>query len=154
MTTISRLPKSRVDAWDSTPAAPDDDDTADTKESSARMRRDAQHDRGAKRKAKGLGKKRQVQDRFGVLNAFADFTAATLTRGELLVWLVLYRDTKDGTAATSQADIARRAGLCKRTVISALQRLESAGLLKRIHRGGLRRGTSRYRVFGLRNDKL
>ena len=32
-----------------------------------------------------------------------------------MVWLVLYRDTKDGVAKTSQADIARRAGISVRT---------------------------------------
>ncbi len=135
----SRIPKTLVDAWDATEPAADEPDEPTN---------------GTRARAKGTGKNRQAKDRFAVLNAFCDFTAATLTRSELLVWLILYRDTKDGTAATSQVDIARRAGLCKRTVISALQRLEDRGLLKRIHRGGLRRGTSRYRVFGLRNDKL
>ena len=122
------------DLWNATEPAADDDE---------RNARDTNP-------AKGKTAKRRVGNRFAVLNAFVDFTAATLNRGEILVWLVLYRDTKNGTAATSQADIARRTGLCKRTVQLATQRLEAAGLLKRVHRGGLRRGTSRYRVFGLR----
>ena len=130
----SRIPAALRQAWNSTQAAADHDE------------RDA---RGTD-KAKGKTAGRRTGDRFAVLNAFVDFTAGTLNRGEILVWLVLYRDTKNGTAATSQADIARRTGLCKRTVQLATQRLEAAGLLKRVHRGGLRRGTSRYRVFGLR----
>lgn len=60
-------------------------------------------------KAKEKTKRRQTGNRFGVLNAFLDMTAGALTRAELLTWLILYRDTKaDGTARTSQADLARR----------------------------------------------
>ena len=60
--------------------------------------------------------KRKAGDRFAVLNAFVDCTAGRLSRGEILVWLVLYRDTRNGIAKTSQADIARRAGISDRTV--------------------------------------
>jgi DNA-binding MarR family transcriptional regulator len=85
-----------------------------------------------------------------LLNAFVDFTLAGLTRNEIAVWLVLYRDTKDGTAGTSQADLARRAGVSDRTIRRALKRLEIAGLLKVVYRGGFRRGLTRYRVCPLK----
>ncbi|MCL4207597.1 MAG: helix-turn-helix domain-containing protein [Pirellulaceae bacterium] len=133
----SRITDELRAAWDATEPADDEPDEPTARD---------------KTRAKGPGKNHQAKDRFGVLNAFVDFTAATLTRGELLVWLVLYRDTKDGTAATSQADIARRAGLGKRTVQLATNRLEAAGLLKRVHRGGLRKGVSRYRLLGLSTE--
>jgi hypothetical protein len=84
-----------------------------------------------------------------VLNAFVDFALADLRRAEVAVWLVLYRDTRDGTARTSYDDLARRAGLNRRNVGRALRGLERRGLLKVVHRGGLRRGASRYRVRGL-----
>lgn len=100
-------------------------------------------------KPKGKANRRQTADRFAVLNAFVDFTAGELTRSELLVWLVLYRDTRDGTARTAQADAARRTGLGRRTVGLALARLERRGLVKTVYRGGLNRGPSRYRVFPL-----
>ncbi len=128
-------------AWDATPAATD---TLDLPPPDAR--RNGRH----AEQAKGTTAGRRTADRFATLNAFVDFTMRDLHRADLLVWLTLYRDTRDGTAATSQADISRRTGLAKRTVIYAMQRLEAAGLVKRIHRGGLRRGTSRYRVSGLR----
>lgn len=96
-----------------------------------------------KRKAK----RRKTADRFDVLNAFVDETLRTLCRGDAAVWLVLYRDTRDGTARTSQADIARRAGLSVRGVAKALRRLEQRRLLKTVYRGGLNRGASRYRVL-------
>lgn len=66
---------------------------------------------------------------------------------EIAVWLVLYRDTKqDGTARTSQADMARRVGTSDRTVRRALDKLERRGLLKVTYRGGIGRGPSAYRV--------
>jgi hypothetical protein len=104
-------------------------------------------------KAKRKPTRRRTADRFAVLNAFVDFALGGLTRNEIAVWLVLYRDTKpDGTARRSQADLARRAGTSDRTVRRALKRLETAGLLKVVYRGGFRRGQSRYRVRPLRTN--
>ncbi len=96
--------------------------------------------------------RRKTANRFAVLNNFVDFTMGELPRGCVVVWLVLYRDTKDGTARTSQADIARRAGLSVRGVRDAIRRLESLGLLKTVYRGGLNRGPSRYRVIPLTQE--
>ncbi len=46
--------------------------------------------------------KRASRLRFELFNAFVDSGMADLSRGELAVWLTLYRDTKrDGTARTS-----------------------------------------------------
>lgn len=88
-------------------------------------------------------------DRFTTINNFVDFTLAGLTGNEAAVWLVLWRDTKDGTARTAQSDIARRAGIGRRTVIRVVGRLEAKGLLARVHRGGLNRGMNVYRVVPL-----
>jgi hypothetical protein len=89
------------------------------------------------------------RDRFQVLNNFVDFTMRELQAADVRVWFVLYRDTKDGTAATAQTDIARRAGVSVRTVHGSVKRLERLGLLKVIYRGGLNRGSSRYRIVAL-----
>jgi hypothetical protein len=91
--------------------------------------------------------KRNAGNRFAVLNAFVDCTAGRLSRGEILVWLVLYRDTRNGIAQTSQADIARRAGTADRTVRRVIRQLERRGLLKTVYHGGLNRGASKYRVI-------
>jgi hypothetical protein len=102
-------------------------------------------------KAMGKRNRRGRGDRFGVLNAFVDFTMKELSRSEALVWLVLFRDTKrDGLARTSQADLARRAGMNDRTVRRAIDRLQERGLLDVVQRGGLRRGPSSYRVRGVK----
>ena len=98
-------------------------------------------------KAKG-----KAGERFAVLNRFVDFTLADLSRAEIAVWLILYRDTREGTARTAYDDLARRAGCNRRSVCRAVHRLEKLGLLKIVHRGGLGRGPSRYRVRPLAKD--
>jgi predicted DNA-binding transcriptional regulator len=106
-------------------------------------------DAGQPGKAKG-----KAGERFAVLNRFVDFTLADLSRAEIAVWLILYRDTREGTARTAISDIARRAGCDRRTVFRAVGNLEKCGLLKIVHRGGFGRGLSRYRVRPLTKDIL
>ena len=89
---------------------------------------------------------RKTGHRFAVLNAFVDDTAGELSRSEILVWLVLYRDTRNGIATTSQDNIARRAKLASRTVRYAIRRLVDRELLTVVYRGGINRGASKYRV--------
>lgn len=88
----------------------------------------------------------ETGERFKVLNRFVDFTLKDLTRSETTVWLVLYRDTREGEARASQADIARRAGLDPRSVRRAMSKLERRNLLTVVRRGGLNQGPSTYRV--------
>jgi predicted transcriptional regulator len=98
----------------------------------------------AKRKSSG--------ERFKTFNTFADFTLAQLSRAEIAVWVLLWRDTREGTARTGIADLARRAGCNRSTVFRALRRLERLGLVQVVHRGGLGKGASRYRVRPLTKD--
>ena len=82
---------------------------------------------GQANKAKEKPERRKTADRFAVLNAFIDFTMGTLTRNEIAVWLVLYRDTRSGTARTGQTDTARRAGISAGSVRRAIERLREKG---------------------------
>ena len=92
--------------------------------------------------------KRQSSLRFEVLNAFVDLSMADLSRAELVVWFILYRDTKpDRTASTSVSDMARRAGIDRRSVLRALKRLQDRQMLRVLRRGGLNRGPSSYCLF-------
>lgn len=100
-----------------------------------------------KTEAKQKHSRGKTGNRFAVLNAFVDATAGDLSRSEILVWLVLYRDTRNGIATTSQADIARRTRLSTRTVRYAVRRLTKRGLLVLVYRGGINRGPSKYRVL-------
>jgi hypothetical protein len=99
-------------------------------------------------KAKPRPRRSGRGERFAVLNAFADCALAALTGAEVKVWLILFRDTKaaTGTARTGQADIARRAGLSRRGVQLALDKLQAKGLVSVVRRGRLNAGPSAYRV--------
>jgi DNA-binding MarR family transcriptional regulator len=113
------------------------------------MLTDEEKDRKARTPAKANGK---AKERFGLLNSFVDFTMGELSRGEIIVWMILYRDSKEGIACTAQADIARRGKIARRTVGRSLRLLAKRGLLKIVHQGGFHRGVSRYRVRGLTTD--
>ena len=92
--------------------------------------------------------KRRSRLRFELLNAFVDDGMADLTRAELGVWLILFRDTKpDGSARASLSDLARRGGFDRRTAVRAVGSLERRKVLRVLKRGGLNRGPSIYQVF-------
>jgi hypothetical protein len=93
---------------------------------------------------------RNAGNRFGVLNAFVDYSLPGLSRGEVATWLVLYRDTKaNGIARTSIDDIARRIGANRATVLRGVAKLTKIGMLVIVYRGSMRRGPSAYRVCPL-----
>ena len=92
-----------------------------------------------------------TRDRFAVLNEFVDLSLQGLTKAEIGTWLVLYRDTRNGTAKTSQAYIAKRLGVSSRSVRNAISKLAALGLLVVVYQGGLNKGLSVYRVASLRN---
>lgn len=84
-----------------------------------------------------------------MLNSFVDASLRDIGSSAAVVWLVLFRDTRNGLARTAQQDIARRTGLTARTVYSALKRLQGCGLVRVVRRGGLNRGPSVYRLRGV-----
>ena len=97
---------------------------------------------------RGEATRRRSHLRFETLNAFADTGLADLSRGEIAVWVLLYRDTKvDGTAQTSIDDLARRGGMDRQTASRAIGRLVKRKMLKVLRRGRLNSGPSTYRVF-------
>jgi DNA-binding MarR family transcriptional regulator len=98
--------------------------------------------------ARRKSSRRESRLRFELLNAFVDTGMAELSRAELAVWLVLYRDTKrEGTARASLDDLARRGGMNRQTASRAVGRLARRNMLQVIRRGGLNSGPSTYRVF-------
>jgi hypothetical protein len=108
---------------------------------------------GARQQPGAAPPKGRQRNRFQVFNDFADHTLAGLSRAEIAVWALLWRDTRpDGLARTAQTDLARRAGVNPRTVKRALRTLERAGLVTVVHRGSLFRGPSTYRVSPLRRE--
>ena len=91
--------------------------------------------------------KRRSQRRFEEFNSFVDATMGDLLQSELLVWLVLFRDARDGVARTSRVDIARRAKVSEKTVTRAIASLIKRKLVQLLFRGGINKGVSRYAVF-------
>ena len=92
--------------------------------------------------------KRRSGQRFEILNAFVDGGMAELTRAELAVWLILYRDTKtNGTAQTSLEDLALRGGMDRQTASRAVGKLKKRKMLRVVNRGGLNKGPSVYQAF-------
>jgi hypothetical protein len=96
---------------------------------------------------KGEGRKPNSNARrWHALNTFLDATARRLTPVEGMVWLQLFRDERGGTVATSQRQIAERAGASLRAVNLAVGRLKELGLLFVVHQGGYSKGVTRYRL--------
>lgn len=87
--------------------------------------------------------------RFKIMNEFVDFSARLLDTTAQAAWLVLFRETKpNGIACVSHSQIAERIGASRRTVVRAVQHLKDAKLVTVVHRGGLKGGTSSYRIHG------
>lgn len=100
--------------------------------------------------ADGDGRKPRNQGgRFAVLNAFADCGARLVNPTAQACWWIVFRETKpDGLARVTHGRIAECIGVSDSTVKRAMRRLERAGLLTVVWRGGLRTGASTYRVHG------
>jgi DNA-binding transcriptional ArsR family regulator len=64
------------------------------------------------------------------LNRFLDRTARSLHPSAAVVWLMLLRDEREGTARTAVSDLARRAGLSERTVKRRLRELKERELVE------------------------
>ena len=91
---------------------------------------------------------KRSEHRFEPLNAFVDQTMRLLTPSQIKIWFCLFRDSRDGIATVAQSYIAERCGLKRPTVSTAIGELEGLGLVVTIHRGGINRGISKYRVRG------
>lgn len=84
--------------------------------------------------------------RFETVNAFVDVALRDLNGAEAKVWLVLWRDTRHGTACVSNKELGLRAGHDERTVRRVVRSLVRSGWLEVVKRGGIGRGASVYRV--------
>jgi len=106
------------------------------------------HEKPAKQPKEKPKRRNEFAERFRTFNAFVDGTLAGIARTDALVWFVIFRHAKDGISKVSQSRIAQQAGVSKRTVVSAIQRLAHLGLLDVIYKGRFRKGVSVYKVHG------
>jgi DNA-binding transcriptional ArsR family regulator len=84
-----------------------------------------------------MTKRRKISlERFKVLNDFVDLGLSQLSRSEIAVYLILFRDTKPtGLARTSRTELARRGGMTERQASRALSKLINRGAVHVIRRG-------------------
>lgn len=88
----------------------------------------------------------KARGRWLALNTFLDRTARHVRSTDAMVWIVLFRDARNGVARVSQQYVADRLGVCRKTVGRAAKRLVQLHLLEIIRSGGFRRGTHTYRL--------
>ena len=75
-------------------------------------------------------------ERFQVLNDFVDHGLADLSRSEIAVYMILFRDTRPtGLARTSLTELSRRGGMSERQATRALGMLIKRGAVHVIRRG-------------------
>lgn len=93
------------------------------------------------------GRRRLRRDRFESVNAFVDVALRHLGGADAKVWLVIWRDTRQGVASVSNKELGLRAGHDERTVRRSVRTLVRSGWLEVVKRGGINRGASVYRVL-------
>lgn len=91
---------------------------------------------------------RKSPDRWAALNALVDVQLRELTAAETAVWLILFRDVRNGVARTGMSDIAARAGITRRGVVKAMKGLRDKQLVDVIKRGNVAGIPNTYRVRG------
>ena len=91
---------------------------------------------------------RKSPDRWAALNALVDVQLRDLTAAETAVWLILFRDVRNGVAKTGMSDIAARAGITRRGVVKAMKGLRDKQLVDVIKRGTVAGIPNTYRVRG------
>ena len=118
------------------------------KESCDAVGKDISDEQAEEQKPARTKRTAQSGDRFQTLNAFVDVTMRDLTPSERIVWIVLYRDVRNGVVTVSQTDVAARSGLTQSTVCLAIQKLVKRDLVRVVTQGGFRKGLSTYRIRG------
>lgn len=93
------------------------------------------------------GRRRLRRDRFESVNAFVDVALRHLGGADAKVWLVVWRDVRQGVASVSNKELGLRSGHDERTVRRSVRRLVDSGWLEVVKRGGINRGASVYRVL-------
>jgi len=81
-----------------------------------------------------------------LLNRFVDGTIIGLEPFTSLLWVVLYREARDGFAALSHEQIATKMGVSARTVARHIDILIANRLLRKVKTGGFGRGCNRYQL--------
>ncbi len=105
-------------------------------------------ERGGKAQPATNAKKLAGRIRWQTLNQFVDVVLRDLSGGEAAVWLVLFRDARNGKATTAITDLATRCGMSRRGITKALALLKEKRLVAVIRRGSAAGAPNVYAVRG------
>ena len=89
---------------------------------------------------------KEVGNRWQMLNEFIDVTLRDLRPAEAKVWMVLFRDSRNGISKVAQTHIAERCGITRESVSRAIKELEQRELVRTVRHGGVNRGLSWYQL--------
>ena len=95
---------------------------------------------------KRAGRTHPLAAKVSLANRFLDRVARTLHPTTALVWMLLWRDEREGKAQTAVSDLARRSGRSERTVKRALKELRVRGLLGTVAGGNETVGPTVHRL--------
>ncbi len=98
----------------------------------------------AKTKPKGSARTANNVTRWATLNQFVDLVAPVIAKNEVLVWLLLFRHSRNGTVETSERRIASALRLTRTSAGRALRGLTAAGLVWPIYRSTTKAAASKY----------
>ena len=87
-----------------------------------------------------------VAGRFRLINRFLDKHARNCSPVQAMVWVVLWRDSRDGVAKTSYSRLADRLGVSRATVARAIRLLRDMGYLEVVRRGGDLAGPTLHKI--------
>jgi len=84
------------------------------------------------------------KNRWQTLNQFVDLVAPVIAKNEVLVWLLLFRHSRNGTVETSERRIAAALRLTRTSAGRALRGLTAGGFVWPIYRSTSKGACSKY----------
>lgn len=92
------------------------------------------------------GEPNRLVKKIKLLNRFVDETLIGLEPFTGLLWVVLYREAKNGIAEISHSQLAKIMGVSDRTVCRHIEVLIANRLLRKLKTGGYGRGCNKYQL--------
>jgi hypothetical protein len=92
------------------------------------------------------GEPNRLEQKIKLLNRFVDETLIGLEPLTALLWVVLYREARNGVAEISHGQLAEIMGVSDRTICRHIEVLIANRLLRKLKTGGYGRGCNRYQL--------
>lgn len=104
------------------------------------------HGRGGRRKRKDRATAKPRPRWWNVLASFVDNRLAGVSPGAVAVWLILFRNSRDGRVCIAVERIADAAGMSERSARYKIEELANAGIIEAKARGNRIKGPTVYRL--------